>query len=194
MATRPLALPWSSRAVHTDDTTSAGLNVIATCSAPNIPAVKALGASEAFDYKDPACAQHIREYTHDSLGKIFDTISEGSSVGICSAAMGARGGTVITTLPWPAERPRADAVAADMLFTLGVFGVPTGYGEQVVPANLDDYAYAKRLYAVAEKWLADGKLKVHPPRLCKEGLEGVFDAIERAKRGEGSGVKLVVKL
>lgn len=173
---------------------SAGLNVITTCSAGNIDRVKALGAAEAFDYKDPSCGQKIREYANDRLTKIFDTISEGSSVPICTAAMSSSGGVVSTTLPWPEERERKEDVEPRMLFTLGIFGVPTGYGEQIIPANLEDYEYAKQLYAVAEKLLQDGKLKVHPPKLCKPGLEGVFDAIELAKAGEGGGVKLVVRL
>lgn len=172
----------------------AGLNVITTCSAGNIDRVKALGATEAFDYKDPSCGQKIQEYTNDSLSKIFDTISEGSSVAICSAAMSSKGGVVSTTLPWPDERDRKDEVEARMIFTLGLFGVPVGYGEQVIPANVDDYEYARELYAVAEKLLHDGKLQVHPPKPCKPGLEGVFDAIELAKAGKASGVKLVVKL
>lgn len=172
----------------------AGFKVITTCSASNIDKVKTLGATEAFNYKDPSCGQKIRQYTNNSLTKIFDTISEGSSVSICSAAMSSSGGLVSTTLPWPDERERKEDVEAEMLFTLGIFGVPTGYGEQTIPANTADYEYAKHLYAVAEKLLQKGKLKVHPPMLCKPGLDGVFDAIEQAKAGKGSGVKLVVKL
>ena len=116
-----------------------------TCSANNIPAVKALGATEAFDYKDESCGQKIREYTNDSITKVFDTISEGSSVPICSAAMSSSGGVVSTTLPWPEERERKEDVEARMLFTLGIFGVPTGYGEQIIPPNMEDYEYAKRV-------------------------------------------------
>lgn len=172
----------------------AGFNVITTCSASNIDRVKALGATEAFDYKDPSCGEKIREYTKDSLKKIFDTISQGSSVNMCIAAASSSGAAVSTTLPWPEDRERKDEIEARMLFTLGIFGVPTGYGQNIIPANPEDYEYSKKLYAVAEKLLHDGKLKVHPPKLCKPGLEGVFDAIEQGKTGKASGVKLIVKL
>ena len=110
--------------------------------------------------------------------------------------MGSAGGKVSTTLPWPEERERKNDVQAEMLFTLGVFGVPVGYGEQILPANEKDYEFSKRLNAAAEKWLAEGKLKVHPPQLVgkEPGLDGVFEAMEVARNGGGSGVKLVVKL
>lgn len=83
-----------------------------------------------------------------------------------------------------------------MLFTLGIWGIDTGYGESVIPANAEDYAYVKRLYAVAEMRLQEEKLKPHPPKLCgeKPGLEGSFEAMEVARRSGGSGVKLVVRL
>lgn len=83
-----------------------------------------------------------------------------------------------------------------MLFTLGIFGTETGYGESVIPANAADYAYTKTLYGVAERWWKEGKLRVHPPRVVGvgRGLEGVFESIEVARRGEGGGVKLVVRL
>ena len=81
-----------------------------------------------------------------------------------------------------------------MFNTLSIFGVPVGFGPMTVPASVENYEYAKRLYAITEELVVDGKLRVHPPRVCKLGLEGVFDAIELAKAGEANGVKLVVKL
>jgi len=98
--------------------------------------------------------------------------------------MSSEGGIVATTLPWPEDRERKD-IEARMLLTLGAFSKDVGYGEQVIPANHEDYEFSKRLTVVAEKLLYEGKLKVHPPKPCKSGLEGIFDAIERAKHGEG---------
>ena len=84
----------------------------------------------------------------------------------------------------------------DMLFILGIFGEEVGYGDNVIPADRQGYEYAKRLYRVVEGLLAEGKLKVHTPKVVGEGrgLDGVFEAMEVAKKGGGSGVKLVVKL
>jgi NADPH:quinone reductase-like Zn-dependent oxidoreductase len=71
-----------------------GCEVVTTCSPRNFPFVKALGASEAFDYNDPECAKKIREYTGDKLTKVFDCISEGDSPKISSEAISSKGGAV----------------------------------------------------------------------------------------------------
>ncbi len=152
-----------------------------------------MGASAAFDYKDPDCAAKIREHTGDKLTKIFDTISKDDSPKICAAAISSNGGTISTTLPYPEDFGRKD-VTAVMFYTLGLWGKEFGYGEQVFPGNPDDFEFAKHLYDVAEKLLHDGKIKVHQPKTSETGLEGVFDGLELIKNGQASGVKLVYKL
>jgi len=66
--------------------------------------VKALGASEAFDYNDPDCAKKIREYTKDNLTLAFDCIAEGSSPKISSEAISSKGGVVSYLLMAKHER------------------------------------------------------------------------------------------
>jgi NADPH:quinone reductase-like Zn-dependent oxidoreductase len=71
-----------------------GCQVITTCSPRNFAFVKALGAVEAFDYKDPDCARKIREYTNDKLTRVLDCISEGQSPKTSSEAISSQGGQV----------------------------------------------------------------------------------------------------
>jgi NADPH:quinone reductase-like Zn-dependent oxidoreductase len=71
-----------------------GCQVITTCSPRNFAFVKKLGAVEAFDYKDPACARKIKEYTNDKLTRVLDCISEGKSPEISSQAVSSQGGQV----------------------------------------------------------------------------------------------------
>lgn len=66
--------------------------------------VKSLGAAEAFDYNDPDCAKKIREYTKDSLTKVFDCISEGTSPKICEDSIGSKGGEISYLLQTKHER------------------------------------------------------------------------------------------
>jgi hypothetical protein len=50
------------------------------------------------------------------------------------------------------------------------------------------------MYDAAEKLLHDGKVKVHPPKVGEEGLEGVLAGLEAVKSGKASGFKLVHKI
>ena len=83
-----------------------GCQVITTCSPRNFDFVKALGAVEAFDYRDPKCAEKIREYTTDKLEHVLGCISEGSSPDISSEAISSQGGQVSYLLP--TRRRRTD--------------------------------------------------------------------------------------
>ena len=172
----------------------AGYEVITTCSARSIDRVKALGATVAFDYKDPDCAAKIREYTKDSLTKVYDCVAKDDSPKICAAAISSsKGGTITTTLPYPEDIGRKD-IEVIMLFTLGIFGEDFGYGENVIPGNPEDLEFGKRMYAAAEKLFQEGKVQVHPPKVENTGLKGVFDGLEDMRNGQASGVKLVYKL
>jgi NADPH:quinone reductase-like Zn-dependent oxidoreductase len=102
----------------TDCCESAGYDVITTCSARSFDHVKSLGASAAFDYKDPECAKKIREHTQDNLTKVFDTISKDSSPQISAAAISSKGGKISCTLPYPEDLGRKD-IEVSMVFTLG---------------------------------------------------------------------------
>ena len=139
--------------------------MITTCSPRSFDHVKALGAAAAFDYKDPECGTKIREYTKDNLTKVFDTIAKDDSPKICAAAISStKGGAISATLPYPEDLGRND-VHSSMVFVFGVFGEDFGYGEQIIPGNPEDFEFGKRLYAVAEKLLQEGNLKVHPPKV-----------------------------
>lgn len=55
----------------------------------------------------------------------------------------------------------------------------------------DDYKIASEFYDVAKELYASGKLVVHPPRVEKGGLKGIFDGLQMLKEGKVSGTKLV---
>lgn len=62
-----------------------------------------------------------------------------------------------------------------------------------------DFEFAKRWAGVCERLLGEGRVKAHPVRVEREGerekgkggLEGVLEGLERLRRGEVSGEKLV---
>lgn len=75
-----------------------GLTVVTTCSPRNFALVKSLGATDAFDYADPATPAAIRaKYPTLALG--LDTIAEKGSTAILAKSLGAYGGKIVTLLP-----------------------------------------------------------------------------------------------
>jgi NADPH:quinone reductase-like Zn-dependent oxidoreductase len=97
-----------------------GCQVITTCSPRNFPFVKALGATEAFDYNDPECAKKIREYTNDKLTRVFDCISEGESPKISSEAISSKGGQVSYLLA-----PKHDRTDVENKVSFHSFPIPS---------------------------------------------------------------------
>lgn len=167
--------------------------------------MKSLGASAVFDYHDPECAKKVREYTKDSLYKVFDCIAEGSAPKICEDAISSKGGEICALLEPTYER--SDIVAKvssfqgdDCCALLTARQFMLGYtatGETFVfdgkefPANPTDFEFAKNFFTLAAKLLADGSLKPHPAEVRAGGLQGIFGGLDDLRHGRVSGKKLV---
>lgn len=54
-----------------------------------------------------------------------------------------------------------------------------------------DFEFGKMFWDLSTKLIAEGKVNVHPPKVGKKGLEGVFEGLKELKEGKVSGVKLV---
>lgn len=67
----------------------AGYRVVTTCSPHNFDLVRSLGASAAFDYKDPSAPEKIKTWVNDQgigpLRKGLDNISENGSIEIVAS-------------------------------------------------------------------------------------------------------------
>lgn len=167
--------------------------VIATASPHNHPLLKALGAEEVFDYKDPDCAKRIREYTNDSLELALDCIAESSSPEICESALSSKGNGKLAFLLPTAKHSRSDI---QTFKTLGY----TVNGEEFEKfgkkseAKPEDFEFAKRFWAITQQLVNAGQIAPHPARVGERGLEGVFEGLEAMRRGKVSGVKLVYRV
>jgi len=165
-----------------------GCDVITTCSERNFDLVKKLGASAAFDYKDPDVAKKIREHTKDQLTKVFDCISEGDSPKICSEAISSKGGHVSYLLPTKHDR---EDVKNTSTLAYTMLNESFNFAGHDIPASKEDFEKAVEFWNVSTKLFAEKKLEVHPPKVGKGGLQGVFDGMQQLKEGKVSGVKLV---
>jgi NADPH:quinone reductase-like Zn-dependent oxidoreductase len=165
-----------------------GYTVITTCSPKNFGLVKSLGAAAAFDYKDPKCAEDIKAYTNNNLKFIWDCISLESSAKLCAEVI-APGGTygMILFLKFPRDDVK-------QLFSLGY----TAVGEAVekggttfsAEKNAKNFDFMVKWMEVAEKLIAEGKIKPHPAKV-DQGLEKVLEGVDLLRHDKVSGQKLV---
>lgn len=153
-----------------------------------------MGADAAFDYKDPDCAKQIREYTNNNLKHVFDTISTEQSAKLCAEAMSSTGGIYSALLPVK-NFPRQDVENKRTLAytALGEYST-MGPGGPELPASKEDYEFGVMFWDMAQKSLAERKLKVHPPKVGKEGLKGVLDGLQLLRDDKVSGEKLVYRV
>lgn len=166
----------------------AGYKVITTCSPRNFDLVKSLGADAVYDYNDPAAAAQIREYTNDKLTLAWDTISLEDSAKFCAEALTSQSGVAHYSALLTVKFPRDDVKSGSTL-AYTMLGEPFSKMGHDFPAFPDNLAFGKKWWALAEKLLAQKKIKTHPSQVGK-GLEGVMEGLQYMKEGKVSGVKL----
>ncbi|KAK3670644.1 hypothetical protein LTR78_009479 [Recurvomyces mirabilis] len=169
-----------------------GCKVITTCSPRNFDLVKSLGAEEAFDYNDKDVSKKIRDYTSDSLTKVFDCISEGASPNISAEAISSSKGGVVTYL-LPTKHDRAD-VENKMTLAYTIMGESFKFGPQPFEGKKEDLDFGSKFWEISRRLLEKGSVKVHPVQVEAGGLEGVFEGMKMLKEGKVSGKKLVYKI
>lgn len=62
------------------------------------------------------------------------------------------------------------------------------------PASPEDFEFAKKVFNITEKLLADGRLKTHPEKVGPNGLEGALQGMQDMKADKVSGQKLVYRV
>lgn len=168
-----------------------GYKVLTTCSPHNFDLVTSLGADAVFDYKDPESAAEIRKATGNNLKLVFDCIALESSAKFCEAAISTEGGEYSSLLNVKVDRENVNS-----RFTLGytAAGEAFKFGDIPFPAKPEDKAYAEMFVSIAESLLAQEKVKVHRPRVGKDGLKGVLEGLQLLKEDKVSGEKLVYNI
>ncbi|KAI1077855.1 enoyl reductase [Whalleya microplaca] len=158
--------------------------------------VPALGAQEAFDYHSPSCGDDIRCYTADALAYVFDCITDISSMRICYAAMGRAGGKYMGLNPIPVRAHTRRDIKPDYILVYTMFGKEVSWPRPFArPARRKDRAFAESWYQ-ATQTLVDtpGEIHPHPLEQGPDNLQGVIKGLDRMRKGDVSGVKLVYDL
>ncbi|KAI1638953.1 zinc-binding dehydrogenase [Biscogniauxia mediterranea] len=172
-----------------------GLDPIVTCSSKNFDLVKAYGAQAVFDYTSPDVAREIRSYTKGRLRHALDCITCQESTTCCFNAIGRPGGRYACLEACPAEWKTRDAVKAEFVMSLEVFGkeVKLG-GEYGRPADPEKHDMATEFVKVFQRLFNEGSIKPHPVEIVGQGFDSVLKGLTTLKSGGVSGKKLVVLL
>lgn len=175
-----------------------GCRVVTTCSPRNFEYVKSLGADEAFDHADPACADRIREFTGGRLRHAWDCIASAETARVCAAAMSAEGGGKYRSLLYvPDEVVKGvnPGVSSGFTFAYTVFGEAFEKFRRFEAVE-EDYEFGKMFWELSRELLAAGKVKAARRDVNRggKGLEGVLVGLKEMKENKVSGVKLVYTL
>ncbi|KFY96429.1 hypothetical protein V500_02441 [Pseudogymnoascus sp. VKM F-4518 (FW-2643)] len=175
---------------------ASGLTPITVCSPHHFDLVKALGAEEAFDYHSATCGSDIRSYTKNTLAHALDCITESNTTKICYEAIGTAGGKYVALDPYSTViKYMRRNVKAEWLMAFSLFGKPVRlagvYGR---PARPKDREFSRIWFPMAEKLIAEGRLKPHRIEVKKGGLVGVLAGIDELRTGSVKGRKLVYRI
>jgi NADPH:quinone reductase-like Zn-dependent oxidoreductase len=169
--------------------------VITTCSPKNFDLVRQRGAAAVFDYHDPECGKKINAYTNNALKYAWDTFSTDETAKICAEALTSETGVAHYGAILNPEFPRTND---DVKYTHTL--AYTGVGEEFekfgtkFPADDTRFQFQVKWVAEAEKFLADGTVKVHPVSLRKDGLAGALEGMREMREERHSGEKLVYRV
>ncbi|EDN06727.1 predicted protein [Histoplasma mississippiense (nom. inval.)] len=139
--------------------TQSGYTVLTTCSPQNFSYVKELGADVVFDSHEEGVGKKIREYTNDNLHLVYDTISIPETAAVCADALASKpGGKYMATQFPQMERKDVESSAA-VVYTMT--NEEFRVGEFSFPPKPGDIEYGIRFGDIAEKLIAEGKIKAH---------------------------------
>lgn len=139
--------------------------------------------------RDPDCTKQIRDLTSDTLTLVLDTIATPSTAEISTQAMSSSKGGIYCNL-MGVDSPRKDVKAVFFLGYTGL-GEPYTFSGEEWPVVPEDYELVKKVVALSEGLLREGKIRPHPAAVRAGGLEGILGGMEDLKSKKISGEKLV---
>lgn len=168
----------------------AGLKVVVTASPRSFDLVKRYGADAVYDYRSPTAAAEIAK-AYPSFTRALDCFSEGGSTAFCASVM--KSGKVITLLD--RGQPKKPDIEYKSLMVFTVFGrqfsilAPLGPSFPVVPS---DRQALQQFYAALPK-LCHDVVKPPPITNTQGGFREIFEDLNKLRKGEARGTKLVVE-
>jgi NADPH:quinone reductase-like Zn-dependent oxidoreductase len=168
----------------------AGLKVVVTASPRSFDLVKRYGADAVYDYRSPTAAAEIAK-AYPNITRALDCFSEGSSTAFCANAM--KTGEVITLLD--RGKSHKPDIEYKYLMVYTVFGrqfsmvAPLGPSFPVVPSDRE----ALRQFYAGLPNLCHDVVKPPPIAATQGGFNEIFEGLDKIRKGEAGGTKLVVE-
>lgn len=177
-----------------------GAYVIVTASPKNHEWLKSLGASEAYDYADAETPAKIAA-AHPDLAYAFDTRSEKGSQEACASALSKEGGKIVCLLPFNAQTVAEANPKVTTTFLL-LYTV-SGQRTEMLSVSFDeaycqeDMRYMQKMASGKEglmyRLLSSGTLQPNRSFLQEGGFETILAGLDRLRKGQVSGEKLIYK-
>lgn len=175
-----------------------GATVITTASAANKQYLESVGADHVLDYRSPTLKDDVRALAGGPLSLVFDTYPSDDSIGVAAAVLNHDGSArYIGLLPGIGIEQRVTAlnpkVKASSVLVYSIHGEPYWYEKEYFETKPADVELQKSFLPVAEKLLAEGRIR--PPRIFLnrggKGLPGLLKGLEEVRANNVRGGKLV---
>ncbi|KAH8832079.1 chaperonin 10-like protein [Flagelloscypha sp. PMI_526] len=173
-----------------------GYRVITTASPEVFGEIKALGASEVFDYKDRDTPQKIRNIAPD-LTMALDTVSENGTTELVAASLSPTSvsNKIYSLLYVPPTISLPSNTMVEFTITYTLLGFPVSFIGDEIPVNADDVAGSLNFVKNEYPRLFNGgdkrKVKIQKLRLMSGGLENVAEGLRILKEGRYGREKLI---
>lgn len=169
----------------------AGLHVVVTASPRSFDLTKRYGADSVFDYQSPTAIPDISK-AYPRLTKAVDCFSEGNSSEFCAQVLNK--GRVITLLDQ--GKPKNAEVEYDFLMVFTAFGIDFSLLSPLgprFPVVADNHNLLRQFYANLGQLALNS---VNPPPITpsKGGFEEILENLDKLRKGEVRGTKVVIEL
>ncbi|CAG7974604.1 unnamed protein product [Penicillium salamii] len=172
-----------------------GFKVITTCSPHNFSLVQERGADHILDHNSPTLAKDIRDLAGNELCIVLDCITTGESIIKCCDALAPSSPNrklQYCGLFTVGALPRSD-VEAGFTMSYTALGESFQKWDNYYPGSSEDARFVGDFMKLTSKLLEERKIQNHPAEVGS-GLEGVLKGLDRLRKGDVSGVKLVYSL
>ena len=114
---------------------------------------------------------------------------------ICYAAIGNTGGKYVALDPFPIRAHTRRSVKPNWIIAFSMFNKPINWQKPYRrEARPKDKEFAENWFRLAQELIDMGAVVPHPIREENGGLEGIIGGVDRVRKGEVSGAKLVYRI
>jgi NADPH:quinone reductase-like Zn-dependent oxidoreductase len=173
-----------------------GYSPIAITSSKSAELAKEYGATGTASYAAKDCVDAVKTLAGKPIRYALDCITDAESTAICYSALARTGGTYACLEECPAPWRTRRMVKVKEVMGFQVLGVDI---------NLAGSTYTRpgdpALFEIGKQWAGEmevlmdsGQVKPHPLRELEGGWTSIIEGLEKLRKGEVRGQKLVVRI